>query len=99
MTDLDDRRARGFRAKALMDEFLAPVLEEIRAEYLNGLMKLAANEPWETAKITKLAIAQRVIDMVGQQINAAVSDGEIAAKQKSRAEQISRIPDSKRKWI
>jgi hypothetical protein len=55
----EDLRARGFRAKAALDEFLGPAMAPIKAEYLAALTELAANEPWSTAKITKLAVAQR----------------------------------------
>lgn len=56
-------------------------------------------EPWETAKITKLAVAQRVIDAVEQQLRAAILDGELAAKDLSRAQKIERIPEAKRKAL
>jgi hypothetical protein len=99
VTDLEDRRARGFRAKAALDEFFVPACEGLRGEYLSALTKLAANEPWETAKITKLAVAQRVIDAVEQQLRAAILDGELAAKDLSRAQKIERIPEAKRKAL
>lgn len=95
----EDRRARGFRAKAALDEFIGPAMDQMRDEYMHALTKLAANEPWETAKITKLAVAQRVIQAVEQQIRAAVLDGEMAAKDKSRADMIANLPEAKRKWL
>jgi len=99
MTNLEERRSRGFRAKSALDEFLAPAFEAVRAEYLSALMKTATNEPWETTKIRNLSIAQSAINEVERQIRAIVTDGEMAASQKSRAEKIAALPEHKRKWI
>lgn len=99
MSDLETRRAKGYRAKAAMDEFLTPALSVIRAEYADAHMKLCVKEPWETNKLIKLAVAHRVIDMVEQQIRAAIIDGDVAATEKNRAERIAAIPEAKRRWL
>jgi len=96
---VEGRRARGYRAKAAMEEFFAPAMDVMRDEYMAALTKIAANEPWETAKMTKLAVAQRVIDTVYQHAMAAILDGEMAAQEKNRAEQIAALPEAKRKWL
>lgn len=95
----EDLRARGFRAKAALDEFLGPAMVPIRAEYLAELTALAANEPWSHAKITKLAVAQRVIDKVEQHIRVAVAQGEQAAHQLNRAREIAALPEARRRWL
>lgn len=95
----EEKVARGMRAKLAMDEFLAPALNAVGAEYLTALTQMAASEPWETAKITKLAIAQRVIKSVEQHIIMAVMDGVQADSNLARAKQIAAIPEAKRKFL
>ncbi len=95
----EEKVARAIRARHAMDEFLAPALKELEAEYLTALSTLAANEPWETGKITKLAVAQRVITAVGQQIIRAVLDGEVAGQELNRAKKIAALPEAKRRWV
>lgn len=90
---------RAQRAAAARDEFIAPACEAIRAEYLAALTRIAASEPWETAKITKLSIALRVIDAVRQHVEAAVASAAPAAIDKARAHQIEKLPEAKRRWI
>lgn len=94
----EEKVARAIRAKHAMDEFLAPALKAIEAEYLTALSSLAANEPWETGKITKLAVAQRVINTVGQQIIQAVLEGELSGQELNRAKKIAALPEAKRRW-
>ena len=95
----EEKVARAQRAKMAMDEFLAPALNAIGAEYLTALTTLAANEPWETGKISKLAIAQRVIKSVEQHIIMTVMDGVQADSNLARAKQIAAIPEAKRKFL
>lgn len=95
----EEKVARGMRAKMALDEFLAPALNDIGTEYLTALTQMAANEPWETAKITKLAVAQRVIKMVEQHIISTVMDGVQADANLSRAKKIAAIPEAKRKFL
>lgn len=95
----EEKKARGFRAKSAMDEFLAPALKAIEAEYLTALTTLAANEPWATNKLTKLAVAQRVIKAVEQHVIASVMDGEVASHNLERAKKIAALPEAKRRWV
>lgn len=94
----EEKVARAIRARHAMDEFLAPALKAIEAEYLTALSTLAANEPWETGKITKLAVAQRVISTVGQQVIRAVLEGELSGQELDRAKKIAALPEAKRRW-
>ena len=96
---LEQARDRGFRAQSAWDDFIAPACTELRTEYLSALTKLAANEPWETAKITKLAVAQRVIDAVEAHIRSVVLNGKAAQSEIDRAQMIARIPEAKRKFF
>jgi hypothetical protein len=94
-----ERIARGHRAHAAMDEFLGPACDALRAEYMAALTKIAAGKPWETAMITKLAIAQRVIDAVEAQLRTAILDGGMAVQEKNRAERIAALPEARRRWL
>ena len=95
----EDRRARGFRASAALDEFVAPAIEQLRSEYMAALTQLAVSEPWASDKLVKLAVAQRVINIVEQHFKQLVADGEITAAKISRAQEIARLPEAKRKWL
>lgn len=92
MTEAIERARRAAEA----GEILGPALDAARAEYLAAMTQIAANEPWETAKITKLAIAQRVVDIVEQHIRAAILSGEVAKHDDARAEAIAAIPGTRR---
>jgi hypothetical protein len=81
------------------EEFVGPATETIRAEYMEALTKLAANEPWRSDKIVKLSIAMRVIDKVAEQIKVAMANGAEASKQMDRARQIAELPAAKRRWL
>lgn len=95
----DEQIDRAHRAREARDGFLAPAMAEIRAEYIAALTMLAANEPWETGKITKLAVAIKVIDKVDEQLSAIIAGGTVAEHAQARAEQIARIPETKRKML
>ncbi|HET7154980.1 MAG TPA: hypothetical protein VFI87_06395 [Hyphomicrobiaceae bacterium] len=95
----EDRRARGFRAQAALDEFVAPVAEQMRAEFMAHLSKIALNEPWEAGKMTKLAVGLKVIDTVEQQMRAAIQDGTDAARKITKAREIERLPGAQKKWL
>lgn len=99
MMNADARRDRGHRAANAFDEFVHPVLDSLRAEYLSALSDLAVNEPWEAGKMTKLAVAQRVINTVEQHMKSLILDGEDASRKISRAQEIERLPEAKRRWL
>ena len=90
---------RGQRATEALNEFVGPAIEASRAEYMEALTRLAANEPWNSDKIVKLSIAMRVIDKVEEQIKVAMVNGTEAAKQIGRAKQIAELPEAKRRWL
>ena len=95
----EQKASRGFRAKAAMAEFFAPAFRSLEGEYLTALTTLASNEPWATDKLTKLAVAQRVIKTVEQQVMLAVLEGETAAQNLDRAKKIAALPEAKRRWV
>lgn len=90
---------RGAHAEAAWEEFIGPAVEQMRETYMAALTKLAANEPWETGKITRLAIAQNVISAVEEHLRAAMMHGEVAARDQARVSKIESLPDRKKRWI
>lgn len=95
----DELTRRGIHAQTAWDEFIGPAVEQMRETYLAALTKLAANEPWEVSKITKLAIAQNVIAAVEDHLRAAMMHGEVAARDQARIRQIESLPDRKKRWL
>ena len=95
----EDLARRGIHAENAWNEFIGPAIEQMRETYMAALTRLAATEPWETGKITKLAIAQNVIDAVEGHLRAAMMHGEISARDKARIQQIENLPERKKRWL
>lgn len=95
----EEFQRRAAHAQAAWDEFIGPAIEQMRAEYMAAMSRLAANEPWEAGKITKLAIAQRVIDAVEEHLRSAITHGEYVARDRARIAKIQELPERKRRWI
>lgn len=87
------------RAQCALEEFLQPAFDVTRAAYMGRLAQIAAAEPWATDKISKLAIASRILDEVQAQIDAVVRDGDVARAEMVRAEKIEKIPTAKRRIL
>lgn len=91
-----ERADRGRRAGDAFVEFVQPALVDARATYLEAMTRIAADEPWQAGKITKLAIAQRVIDLVEEHLRAAMANGIEAQKTIDHANKVSDIPERRR---
>lgn len=91
-----ERADRGRRANEAFDEFVSPALTMARATYLEAMTRIAADEPWQAAKITKLAIAQKVIDMIEEHMRASMLDGAEAQRAIDHARKVSDIPEHRR---
>jgi hypothetical protein len=91
-----DRATRGDRARAALREFVDEAFTVAMADYQARLIEIAAEKPWETEKIAKLATAFKIARTVKAQIEALVADGDMAQKDMSRAAQIERIRADKR---
>ncbi|WP_420140156.1 hypothetical protein [Sphingomonas sp.] len=99
MTTPSDRRADAEAADAAMKRWLGPAFEVVAATYSARLQEIAASEPWETAKIAKLAVALKIAAEVRKQIEAVVADGAVAAQDIRYRKQIENIPHEKRKIL
>ena len=95
---LEERTKRAFQAKVAW-EFIAPALEALRDEYRQAQMRAAINEPDKPTKIINLSVAQRVINTVEAHMQAAIKDGDVAASERARAEQVARMSPAKRKYL
>jgi len=95
---LEERTRRAFQAKVAW-EFIAPALEALRDEYQQAQMRAAINEPDKPAKIINLSVAQRTINTVEAHMFAAIKDGDVAAKDRQRAEEIAKLSPAKRKFV
>lgn len=91
-----ERIATSQRAQTAMADFLEPAFAVIEAAYVAKLTNLAAETPWETKRIAKLAAAVKILRNVRGQIEEVVLDGKLAADSQRIATQIERIPDSSR---
>lgn len=89
----------GERARQALSEFLAPAFDRVVADYIVGLQKLAANEPWAADRITKLAQAVKVANEVRAQIESIVRNGDAAAAEADRARQIGKLSTERRKVL
>ncbi|ANI79016.1 hypothetical protein [Sphingobium sp. EP60837] len=96
--ELDERRKRALSAKQAL-EFITPTIEALREEYREAQMRAAINEPDKPQKIINLSVAQRVINTVEAQLMAAMKDGDVAAKEKSRAQEIAAMSPAKRRFL
>lgn len=99
MTDVE-AAARGVRAQAALNEFVAPVLDNMRQAYLDRIMAVATNELDAKAradKIAVLSVAMKVVDNLTQGIDVAIRDGEIAEKSLLTVERIETMSEPKRR--
>ena len=62
-------------------------------------MRAAINEPDKPTKIINLSVAQRTINTVEAHMFAAIKDGDVAAKERSRAEEVAKLSPAKRKYL
>lgn len=94
-----DRQARGLRADAAMKEFLGPAFDMLSAVYTERMAEVAVAEPWSAGKITKLAVAAKVVEEIRAQIRWVVLDGDAAATEIKRQRKIENMPEERRKIL
>lgn len=95
----EERYSEAQAAQAALDRFLGPAFAVVEAEYTEKLTQLAAETPWETDRIRKLAAAIKIARAVRGQVEAIISDGKAAAADMQRAKQLSELSDHKRKIL
>jgi hypothetical protein len=92
--------ARGIRARDYRDEFLGPILDDMRAAYANRIVEIASKEHDPKAradKLTSLSVALRILENIAGGIDAAIMDGEIAEKNMLKVEHIEKMSAPQRR--
>lgn len=100
MTPEYEAVARGQRARQLMDEFLGPVLEDMRAAYADRIVEIATSEHdpiKRSQKLHSLSVALRIAENIDAGISAHIMDGERAEKNLIRVEDIEKMSAPKRR--
>lgn len=96
-----DAAARGQRA-ALCNEFIGPILKDIRGGYLERIAEIAATElgpKTRAEKITALSIALKVLGNVENGLNAAIEAGRVAERSALKAHEIERMGAHERRLM
>jgi hypothetical protein len=97
-----ERIARAHRAQSALDEFLAPILDDMDAEYTRRMVEVANTElsrDKRADKLTALSNALRISSNIRSAMQAIVMDGEVAHKDKLRAEKIEQMTAPQRRLL
>lgn len=90
---VSETAARGQRAQ-LCDEFIGPMLKDIRESYMERMAEIAATELSPRArseKITALAVGLKVLRNIEGGLNAVIEAGKVAQNSILKADQIERM--------
>ncbi len=101
MTELTDaqRVERADRATKAIDEFFAPALARAHAAFSERLKDICAREPWAAHRIAAIANAIRILEELGNDLEAAIRDGDAAAQSIMRAEKYERLTPARRRLL
>lgn len=94
----DETVMRGRRWAAFYKEEggLKEILEAIGQTYI---ARMSVVEPWETDKLSKLAMANKIVGELDGCIRKIVADGEIAHNAIEHTKEIEKLPYAKRRWL
>jgi hypothetical protein len=98
----EQRIARSHNAERAWDEFIAPMFADMRNEYLKRMTDVAATElhaGQRADKITSLSVALRVLDNIESGMREAIRDGDIATKEKLRAQNLEGMSDARQRLL
>jgi len=93
------RVERAERARRAMDEFFAPALGRAHDVFSTRLKDVCAREPWAADKIAALANAIRILEELGHDLEAAIRDGDDAARTILRAEKYEALTPARRRLL
>ena len=99
---MSERIARAHRAQAAWDEFVGPILGELKAAYSERLVEVANSElnPAKRAdKITALSNAVKILAQLESGMLAVIRDGEMAQRDKLRADKIEGMTMAQRRLL
>lgn len=80
----------------IIGEGLRHIFDGIRHTYFE---RAGTIDPWEGAKLNKLALASRIVDMVEDHIQAAINSGLIAERDQAAASRIADMPEQRKRWL
>jgi hypothetical protein len=94
----EDPIRRGQRWKAFNEEEggIRDMIAEIQTTYTGRIIAL---EPWETAKIAKLAMAIKVTEQLGILVQEIIAGGTVEQAARNRRDRIEALPERKRKLL
>lgn len=94
----EDALQRGQRWHAFYEEDggLKDMLDLIGETYIARMSDI---EPWETGKLAKLAMANKIATQLRGLILDVIGSGDIAAAAKKRRAQIEALPERKRRLL
>ena len=98
----EQRIARAHNAQRAWDEFIAPVVTQMRETYAARIVEIAATElsrDKRADKITALSNAVRILDQIEGGLAEAIRDGEVANVEKLRADKIEGMTAPKRRLL
>jgi hypothetical protein len=99
---VSERIARAHRAQSALDEFLSPMFDDLRDEYVKRIADVAATElhPVTRAdKITTLSVALRVVDTLRSGMAEVIRDGDLAKRDKLKAERVEGMSDARQRLL
>lgn len=90
--------ARGQRWQLFYNEDggLKDILAEIGRTYIE---RMSSVEPWETDKLSKLAMANKIVGQLDSVVREIIATGQVADHAKAHTKRIESLPAAKRRWI
>lgn len=98
----EQRIARAGNAQRAWDEFVAPVVTEMRETYAARIVEIAAAElsrDKRSDKITALSNAVRILGQIEAGMKEAIRDGDVARVEKLRTGKIEALTEPKRRLL
>lgn len=89
--------ARAQRWKLFYEEEggLRDIIQGLQSAYI---ARMSDVEPWETGKLSKLAIANKVCQQIEAHVATIFADGQMAQSARDHIKRIEQIPEAKRRW-
>lgn len=101
MTDAE-RIDRAGRARRAYEEFIEPMFDELRNEYAERIVAVATTELRRDRRadaITTLSVAHKVLNTLDAGMKALIADGDMAQRDKLRAEKIEKLTPPERRLL
>lgn len=89
---------RGQRWKLFYEEDggLRDILATIGRTYIDRMSDV---EPWEADKLSKLAMANKIVGQLDNVVREIIASGQVAEHSKAHTKKIESLPAAKRRWI